>query len=112
MSRSLGFKLGAIALLILLLMIPLLMIDGLVDERQHLSRNPTCRIGWAAFRFIRDHCSLKAVAWAERSDTREDGSTCKTRLNTACQRLSDMVYKLQSTPPPHCRPQDREGFRK
>lgn len=36
MSRSLGFKLGAIALLILLLMIPLLMIDGLVDERQGL----------------------------------------------------------------------------
>ena len=36
MSRTLGFKLGAIALLILLLMIPLLMIDGLVDERQNL----------------------------------------------------------------------------
>ncbi|VXC98162.1 Cell envelope integrity protein CreD [Pseudomonas sp. 8Z] len=36
MSRTLGFKLGAIALLILLLMIPLLMIDGLVDERQGL----------------------------------------------------------------------------
>lgn len=36
MSRSLGFKLGAIALLIMLLMIPLLMIDGLVDERQGL----------------------------------------------------------------------------
>ena len=36
MSRSLSFKLGAIALLILLLMIPLLMIDGLVDERQGL----------------------------------------------------------------------------
>lgn len=36
MSRTLGFKLGAIALLILLLLIPLLMIDGLVDERQGL----------------------------------------------------------------------------
>lgn len=36
MNRTLGFKLGAIALLILLLMIPLLMIDGLVDERQGL----------------------------------------------------------------------------
>jgi len=34
MSRTLGFKLGAIALLILLLMIPLLMIGGLVSERQ------------------------------------------------------------------------------
>ena len=36
MSRTLSFKLGAIALLILLLLIPLLMIDGLVDERQNL----------------------------------------------------------------------------
>lgn len=35
MNRQLGFKLGAIALLILLLLIPLLMIDGLVDERQN-----------------------------------------------------------------------------
>lgn len=34
MTRTLGFKLGAIALLILLLLIPLLMIDGLIDERQ------------------------------------------------------------------------------
>nr|WP_288355467.1 cell envelope integrity protein CreD [uncultured Pseudomonas sp.] len=34
MNRSLLFKLGAIALLILLLMIPLLLIDGLVSERQ------------------------------------------------------------------------------
>lgn len=34
MNRQLGFKLGAIALLIMLLLIPLLMIDGLVDERQ------------------------------------------------------------------------------
>ncbi|MDH1263093.1 cell envelope integrity protein CreD [Pseudomonas sp. GD03944] len=34
MSRTLGFKLGIIALLILLLMIPLLMIGGLVGERQ------------------------------------------------------------------------------
>lgn len=34
MNRQLGFKLGAIALLIVLLLIPLLMIDGLVDERQ------------------------------------------------------------------------------
>ncbi len=33
MSRILGFKLGAIALLILLLLVPLSMIDGLVDER-------------------------------------------------------------------------------
>ncbi|MBU2296678.1 MAG: inner membrane CreD family protein, partial [Gammaproteobacteria bacterium] len=35
MSRILGFKLGAIALLILLLLVPLSMIDGLVDERQY-----------------------------------------------------------------------------
>ena len=34
MIRSLGFKLGAIALLILLLTIPLTMIGGLVNERQ------------------------------------------------------------------------------
>jgi len=36
MPRTLGFKIGAIALLIVLLMIPLLMIGGLVDERQAL----------------------------------------------------------------------------
>lgn len=36
MIRSLGFKLGAIALLVLLLSIPLLMIGGLVAERQAL----------------------------------------------------------------------------
>jgi inner membrane protein len=35
MSRILGFKLGAIALLILLLLIPLSMIGGLVGERQY-----------------------------------------------------------------------------
>jgi inner membrane protein len=35
MNRVLGFKLGAIALLILLLLIPLMMIDGLVSERQY-----------------------------------------------------------------------------
>lgn len=35
MNRILGFKLGAIALLILLLLIPLSMIGGLVGERQH-----------------------------------------------------------------------------
>ncbi|WP_339905585.1 cell envelope integrity protein CreD [Pseudomonas guineae] len=35
MNRILGFKLGAIALLILLLLIPLSMIGGLVSERQH-----------------------------------------------------------------------------
>lgn len=35
MSRILGFKLGAIALLILLLLIPLSMIGGLVSERQY-----------------------------------------------------------------------------
>jgi len=35
MSRVLGFKLGAIALLILLLLIPLSMIGGLVGERQY-----------------------------------------------------------------------------
>lgn len=34
MNRSLGIKLGAIGLLILLLLIPLLMIDGLIGERQ------------------------------------------------------------------------------
>ncbi|UVE18177.1 cell envelope integrity protein CreD [Pseudomonas sp. LS44] len=36
MSRTLGFKLGIVALLIVLLMIPLMLIDGLVDERQQL----------------------------------------------------------------------------
>ncbi|MGK3117962.1 cell envelope integrity protein CreD [Pseudomonas corrugata] len=36
MNRSLAMKLGMIALLILLLMIPLLMINGLIDERQSL----------------------------------------------------------------------------
>ncbi|HBX55076.1 cell envelope integrity protein CreD [Pseudomonas sp. UBA2684] len=35
MSRTLAFKLGAIALLILLLLIPLAMIGGLVGERQY-----------------------------------------------------------------------------
>ncbi|MBU1329732.1 MAG: cell envelope integrity protein CreD [Gammaproteobacteria bacterium] len=35
MGRILGFKLGAIALLILLLLVPLTMIDGLVSERQY-----------------------------------------------------------------------------
>ncbi|MFZ6048427.1 cell envelope integrity protein CreD [Pseudomonas sp. CR3202] len=34
MTRTLGFKLGTIALLMLLLMIPLMLIDGLIDERQ------------------------------------------------------------------------------
>ncbi|MDH4870119.1 cell envelope integrity protein CreD [Pseudomonas sp. BN515] len=34
MTRTLGFKLGTIALLILLLMIPLTLIDGLISERQ------------------------------------------------------------------------------
>ncbi|WP_025108568.1 cell envelope integrity protein CreD [Pseudomonas sp. H1h] len=36
MNRSLTIKLGAIALLILLLLIPLLMIDGIIDDRQQL----------------------------------------------------------------------------
>ncbi|WP_434709260.1 cell envelope integrity protein CreD [Pseudomonas sp. R1-1] len=36
MNRNLTIKLGAIALLILLLLIPLLMIDGVIDERQQL----------------------------------------------------------------------------
>lgn len=35
MGRILGFKLGAIALLILLLLVPLSLIDGLVSERQY-----------------------------------------------------------------------------
>lgn len=35
MNRILGFKLGAIALLIVFLLIPLSMIDGLVNERQY-----------------------------------------------------------------------------
>ncbi|MNQ53055.1 inner membrane protein [compost metagenome] len=34
MTRTLGFKLGIIALLMLLLMIPLMLIEGLIDERQ------------------------------------------------------------------------------
>ncbi|WP_025131204.1 cell envelope integrity protein CreD [Pseudomonas sp. PH1b] len=36
MNRNLSFKLGAIALLIILLLIPLMMIDGLISERQQL----------------------------------------------------------------------------
>ena len=36
MNRSLILKLGAIALLILLLLIPLLMINGVIQERQQL----------------------------------------------------------------------------
>lgn len=36
MNRNLSFKLGAIALLIILLMIPLLLISGLIGERQQL----------------------------------------------------------------------------
>ncbi|NWA01950.1 cell envelope integrity protein CreD [Pseudomonas gingeri] len=36
MNRSLAIKLGAIALLMLLLLIPLIMIDGMIDERQNL----------------------------------------------------------------------------
>ena len=35
MNRSLLFKLGAIALLILLLLIPLLMINGIIGDRQY-----------------------------------------------------------------------------
>ncbi|MCX2543921.1 cell envelope integrity protein CreD [Pseudomonas sp. COW5] len=34
MNKNLTFKLGAIALLILLLLVPLLMIDGIIDDRQ------------------------------------------------------------------------------
>ncbi|VVP58232.1 cell envelope integrity protein CreD [Pseudomonas fluorescens] len=36
MNRSLIYKLGAIALLIVLLLIPLLMINGVISDRQHL----------------------------------------------------------------------------
>ena len=36
MNRSLTLKLGAIALLILLLLIPLLMINGVIQDRQQL----------------------------------------------------------------------------
>ncbi|KPA97196.1 cell envelope integrity protein CreD [Pseudomonas asplenii] len=36
MNRSLAIKFGAIALLMLLLLIPLMMIDGLISERQYL----------------------------------------------------------------------------
>ncbi|MBL0795697.1 cell envelope integrity protein CreD [Pseudomonas sp. B7] len=36
MNRNLTFKLGAIALLILVLLVPLLMIDGIIDDRQQL----------------------------------------------------------------------------
>ena len=39
MNKTLGFKLGLIAVLILLLLIPLLMIGGLIDERQQLRNN-------------------------------------------------------------------------
>ena len=46
MSRTLGIKLGTIALLILLLLIPLSMIEGLVEERQAL-RDEVVRV-WDA----------------------------------------------------------------
>ncbi|MDZ3994956.1 hypothetical protein PspTeo4_38168 [Pseudomonas sp. Teo4] len=36
MNKTLGFKLGMIALLMMLLLIPLMLIDGLIDERQNL----------------------------------------------------------------------------
>ncbi|MGH8395444.1 MAG: inner membrane CreD family protein, partial [Pseudomonas sp.] len=36
MNRNLLFKLGAIALLIVLLLIPLLMIHGVITDRQQL----------------------------------------------------------------------------
>lgn len=36
MNRNLTLKLGAIALLILLLLIPLLMINGVIQDRQQL----------------------------------------------------------------------------
>ena len=36
MHRSLAIKLGLIGLLIILLMIPILMIDGMIEERQGL----------------------------------------------------------------------------
>ncbi|WP_085586790.1 MULTISPECIES: cell envelope integrity protein CreD [unclassified Pseudomonas] len=36
MNKNLALKLGAIALLILLLLVPLLMIEGVIDERQQL----------------------------------------------------------------------------
>ena len=36
MNRNLLIKLGAIAALILLLMVPILMIDGMIEERQSL----------------------------------------------------------------------------
>ena len=36
MNKNLTIKLGAIAVLILLLLIPLLMIDGVIDDRQQL----------------------------------------------------------------------------
>lgn len=39
MTKTLSFKLGLIALLMLLLLIPLLMIGGLIDERQTLRDN-------------------------------------------------------------------------
>ncbi|HDS1735753.1 cell envelope integrity protein CreD [Pseudomonas sp. BP8] len=39
MNKTLSFKLGMIALLMLLLLIPLLMIGGLIDERQSLRDN-------------------------------------------------------------------------
>ena len=39
MTKTLGYKLGMIAVLILLLLIPLLLINGLIDERQALRDN-------------------------------------------------------------------------
>ena len=39
MTKTLGYKLGMIAVLIVLLLIPLLLINGLIDERQALRDN-------------------------------------------------------------------------
>ncbi len=48
MNKPLGFKLGMIALLMLLLLIPLLMISGLITERQHQRDSVLRDIGQSA----------------------------------------------------------------
>ncbi|WP_312932699.1 cell envelope integrity protein CreD [Pseudomonas sp.] len=48
MNKTLGFKLGMIALLMLLLLIPLLMISGLITERQQQRDNVLRDIGQSA----------------------------------------------------------------
>ncbi|TRX75134.1 cell envelope integrity protein CreD [Pseudomonas mangiferae] len=77
MIRTLGFKAGAIALLILLLMIPLTMIDGLVTERQRLRDGVLTDIARSSSYAQQLNGPLLVVPYRKRLtvwNTREDGS--------------------------------------